>query len=66
MMDLHSTAAVLHWDQETKMPPGGVRARAEQLATISSLAHEMFTSAELADGDRRLAAIRAVDDHAGA
>ena len=26
------------------MPPGGAQARAEQLATISRLAHEMFTS----------------------
>ena len=44
MMDLHSTAAVLHWDQETMMPPGGAGARAEHLATISRLAHEIFTS----------------------
>ena len=45
IMDLHSTAAVLDWDQETMMPPGGAPVRAEQLATISRLAHEMFTSA---------------------
>jgi carboxypeptidase Taq len=43
-MDLRSANAVLRWDQETMMPPGGAQARAEQLATISRLAHEMFTS----------------------
>jgi carboxypeptidase Taq len=44
VMDLQSAADVLHWDQETMMPPGGAQARADQLATISRLAHEMFTS----------------------
>jgi carboxypeptidase Taq len=29
------------------MPPGGAAARAEQLATLSKLSHEMFTSAEI-------------------
>ncbi len=42
--DLRSAAAVLHWDQETQMPPGGANGRAEQLATLSRLAHERFTS----------------------
>jgi Zn-dependent M32 family carboxypeptidase len=28
-VDLDSAAAVLHWDQQTYMPPGGVAARAE-------------------------------------
>ncbi|MEA3397005.1 MAG: carboxypeptidase M32 [Chloroflexota bacterium] len=44
--DLQHAGAVLGWDQEVNMPPGGNNARAEQLATLSSLAHEMFTSAE--------------------
>jgi carboxypeptidase Taq len=46
--DLHRANAVLHWDQETCMPPGGVEDRANQTATLSRLAHERFTSAELA------------------
>jgi carboxypeptidase Taq len=41
--DLHSTAALLGWDQQTYMPPKGAAARAEQLATIERLAHEHFT-----------------------
>ncbi len=39
---LNKASALLIWDQETKMPPGGARARAEQLATLSRLGHELF------------------------
>ncbi len=42
--DLHSAAALLRWDQETYMPPGGAGTRAHQLATLSRLAHERFTA----------------------
>lgn len=45
--DLNMAAAVLSWDNETYMPPGGAQARAEQLGTLSSLAHEKFTSDEI-------------------
>ncbi len=42
--NLNSAAAVLSWDQTTYMPPGGAEARGRQLATLSKLAHEKFTS----------------------
>ncbi len=42
--DLNSAAALLHWDQETYMPQGGVPLRAEQLSTMSRLAHETLAS----------------------
>ncbi|RYG59494.1 carboxypeptidase M32, partial [bacterium] len=42
--DLRSAGSLLHWDQATYMPSGGAPARARQLATLSSLAHEKFTS----------------------
>ena len=42
--DLSRGAAVLEWDQETYMPPGGVQSRAEQLSTLQRLAHVQFTS----------------------
>lgn len=45
--NLNDAAAVLGWDQQVFMPPGGAEARAEQLATLSRLAHEMFTSDEV-------------------
>jgi carboxypeptidase Taq len=44
--DLNSAAALLHWDQETYMPQGGVPLRAEQLSTMSRLAHETLASEE--------------------
>jgi carboxypeptidase Taq len=46
--DLDAAAAVLSWDQQTYMPPGGVAARAEALATLSRLSHEITASAETA------------------
>jgi len=47
--DLKRAAAVLGWDQQTYMPPGGAAARSEQLATLERLSHEMFTSTEVGE-----------------
>ncbi|HEX6487449.1 MAG TPA: carboxypeptidase M32 [Candidatus Dormibacteraeota bacterium] len=47
--DLDRAAAVLGWDQEVNMPPGGLRARASQLSTLARLAHEHFTAPELGE-----------------
>jgi carboxypeptidase Taq len=44
--DVNSAGAVLRWDQETKMPPGGAKVRAEQLGTLSRIAHNLFVSSE--------------------
>jgi carboxypeptidase Taq len=46
--DLEKAAALLSWDEETKMPPGGAEARAEQRATLHRLAHERLISDETA------------------
>ncbi|MBN1260398.1 MAG: carboxypeptidase M32 [Anaerolineae bacterium] len=46
--DLELSRAVLEWDQQVNMPPGGAEARAEQIATLSAMAHEVFTSDETA------------------
>jgi carboxypeptidase Taq len=45
--DLHSSAALLYWDQSTYMPPGGASARARHMATLGRLAHEQFTDPEI-------------------
>jgi carboxypeptidase Taq len=45
--DLSYTAAVLGWDQQTYMPPGGAEARGNQLALLGRLVHERATSPEL-------------------
>ncbi len=41
--DLNSAGAVLSWDQQTYMPPGGVAARGRQSATLARLAHEKLS-----------------------
>ena len=45
--DLGRAGAVLAWDQETFMPPGGLENRADQLTTIERLGHSRFTSDEV-------------------
>ena len=45
--DLTYAANVLSWDQETMMPPGGASGRADQMATLQSLAHRFFTDDEV-------------------
>ena len=45
--DLEHVSSLLSWDQETKMPPLGGPARAEQQATLARLAHELRTAPEL-------------------
>ncbi|BBL78552.1 carboxypeptidase M32 [Rubrobacter xylanophilus] len=47
--DLNAAAALMHWDQQTYMPEGGVGLRSEQLATVSRLAHERLVSPELGE-----------------
>lgn len=42
--DLNYSAAVLQWDQETYLPPKGADIRGRQVATLTEMAHEMFTS----------------------
>jgi carboxypeptidase Taq len=46
---LEEAVGVLNWDSATMMPPGGAATRAEQLATLSVLAHEQLTAAEIGD-----------------
>jgi carboxypeptidase Taq len=40
---------VLAWDQEVMMPEGGTPARSKQRSALSTVAHEMLTSDEMAD-----------------
>lgn len=46
--DLNAAAALLGWDQETYMPEAAVQSRAQQLATLGRLAHEMLSADETA------------------
>jgi len=49
LADVQFAATVLNWDQETYMPPKGAQHRAQQISTLSGMAHELSTSAELGE-----------------
>ena len=45
--DVRYAVAVLQWDQETYMPAGSIRYRAQQIATLSETAHKLFTAGKI-------------------
>ncbi len=45
--DVRNATAVLGWDQETYLPEKGAAFRGQQLTTLSSLAHELFSHESL-------------------
>ncbi len=47
--DLNSSAALLGWEQQTYMPPGGTEGRGYQLGTLGKIAHIKFTSDEVGE-----------------
>ena len=47
IMDLGAASAVLSWDQQTYMPPGGAEARAMQISTLTKTGHDWFVSDEI-------------------
>lgn len=65
--DYNNAAAVLGWDQEVYMPAGGAEARARQLATLATAAHEILTSEKMGAllhdlaGDGTLSAVEAAN-----
>ena len=46
LSDLGHALSLAHWDQQTMMPPRGGEARAESLATLTRISHEMFVEDE--------------------
>ena len=46
---LSEAERVLHWDASTMMPPGGGEARAEQLAALQGVQHDLLTASETSD-----------------
>jgi carboxypeptidase Taq len=47
--DLEKAAGLLSWDEETKMPPTGADARAEQRATLNRIAHDLQVEGALGE-----------------
>lgn len=54
VIDVRAAISLLHWDLEVYMPPKAAPARGRQLATLSALAHRLFTSGEMGDLLKRL------------
>jgi carboxypeptidase Taq len=46
---LDGCLSVLHWDMSTMMPEGGAEARAEQMATLKSMSHDLLTRPQMAE-----------------
>jgi carboxypeptidase Taq len=46
LSDVAHALSLAHWDQQTMMPPAGGEARAESLATLTRISHEMFVHDE--------------------
>jgi carboxypeptidase Taq len=46
LADLRNMAQLLDWDQQTMMPPRGAPGRAETVATIQRISHDMFVAAD--------------------
>lgn len=47
--DIRHAIAVLGWDQETYLPEKGAAFRGQQITTLSTLAHELFTATQLGE-----------------
>lgn len=47
--DIRNAIAVLGWDQETYLPEKGAAFRGQQITTLSSMAHELFTEDKLGE-----------------
>ncbi len=55
---LRNAMAVLDWDVQVNMPPGGAQARADQLGCLARLSHTQFTS------DKTRALLEAAEEEA--
>lgn len=49
LADVENAIAVLSWDKEVNLPDKGARFRSQQIATLSGIAHEIFTDPKLGD-----------------
>src|SRR5688500_9192873 len=46
---LGSAGSVLHWDEQTHLPPKGAEHRANQVSLIARMTHEQFTTARVGE-----------------
>ncbi|MDX2045393.1 MAG: carboxypeptidase M32 [Chitinophagaceae bacterium] len=60
--DVKFSSAVLQWDQETYLPEKGAATRGRQIATLSEIAHRLFTDKGLGDLLNELVQRNDIDD----
>lgn len=60
--DIRSAAAVLNWDEETYLPEKGASFRGQQLATLTTIAHEHFADETLGHLLQELSNDETLDD----
>ena len=58
---LHRASAILNWDRSTMMPDGAAEDRADQLATLSVIAHGMISAPDMPELLQRAAEIDGLD-----
>src|SRR5438093_9489130 len=46
---IEGATSMLHWDQSTMMPSGGAQMRAEQLAELKVIRHELLTDSKMSE-----------------
>ncbi len=54
VFDVRAAVGLLNWDQEVNMPPKAADARGQQLGTLSSIAHRLFTDRSIGELLKRL------------
>ena len=64
--DLAGSAALLSWDRETLMPPGGAAGRATQLGTLAALHHRELVREDAGEALAALAETDGLDEEARA
>jgi carboxypeptidase Taq len=47
--DIGYSVSVLGWDKEVNMPPKGAAMRSQQVATLTGIAHELFTDSDFSN-----------------
>ncbi len=58
--DINHSIAVLSWDKEVYLPEGGNRFRSRQIATLSGIVHEEFTSKEMGELLKKLSGMNSL------
>lgn len=58
LADVEYSIGVMSWDKEVNLPKQGAQFRSQQIATLSGIAHEIFTADEFGDEIKALAAAK--------